>query len=95
MSIFSENILDFEFDDCEQAAKDLASRFDDREWFKETYAETIDKVHVIYLIHSGRCPEKHRLYTFKGFPVLMRNAVDKVSVPNEEDCRKERKTTRK
>jgi hypothetical protein len=88
-------IIDHEFSDCMEAAKELSEKFDDREWFRGAFAGIHEETHVIYLHYFNFCPEKHRLYIFKGFPVLMRVKLPPSDLKGEELCRQERKVVRK
>ncbi len=84
-----------EFKNCMDAAEELTEKFDDREWFRGAFAGIHEETHVIYLHYFNFCPEKQRLYIFKGFPVLMRAKLPPSDLKGEEICRQERKTVRK
>lgn len=58
---------------CREAAKELAEQFRGNDWFKTAYCGLSDDgIDAIFFVYKDRNPEKHRLYIYRGFPVLMR-----------------------
>ena len=91
----AEKVKVEDFRECMDAAKELSEKFEDREWFCGAYAGIHEETDVIYLHYFNFCPEKNRLYIFKGFPVLMRKKLAPFGTKVEEPCRQERKIVRK
>lgn len=83
MPIVEQNIS------CKDAAAELAERFKWDDWFRGTYPKKEDDgQEVIYFKYKGRNPEKHKLYQFHGYPVLMREVIATVHSIQQEECKK-------